>query len=156
MEQAHGDGWTRQDVAQAHSSRYGRRKVVTNFSRMLKVSNESFSTVTGTGTLLATLVFASSSPGLRAQTQHRVVVVFFHTERVLGLPAGHQQLPGLSPTLRTHHGEAAADPVVLVFQNGVVDLVDVLRHFRSPAFQGELRREGSGCEERTWEQKKAV
>ena len=36
-------------------------------------------------------------------------------------------------------GEAQAD-LLLVFQDGIVGLVDVLGHFRSSAFQGELWR----------------
>lgn len=36
-------------------------------------------------------------------------------------------------------GEAQAD-LLLVFQDGIVGLVDVLRHFGSSAFQGELWR----------------
>jgi len=38
-------------------------------------------------------------------------------------------------------GEAQAD-LLLVFQDGIVGLVDVLGHFRSSAFQGELWRGG--------------
>lgn len=37
-------------------------------------------------------------------------------------------------------GEAQAD-LLLVFQDGIVGLVDVLGHFRSSALQGELQRE---------------
>lgn len=58
-----GLGGRDKDVARAGGGRHGQRKVVTNFSRMLKVSNGSFSTVTGTWTLLATLVSPSARQG---------------------------------------------------------------------------------------------
>lgn len=90
--------------------------VVTNVHRKLKLSNGLCSTLAQV-TLVTTLVVASVCLGSDSTQQYN----FFQLKEFLAC-TDHKVVGGYWTSL-------------LVFQNAVVDLIDVLRHFRSSTFQ---------------------